>query len=69
LHLRPQYLDQGIFFGVAQMAEVGKPEHAPIRIDSTVTASTPFSKTVRTAPNYPAKYGSTGVEQILSMAA
>jgi hypothetical protein len=48
-------MDQGIFFTVAQMVEVGKLGHAPVRIDATVTASTTFSKTVRTGQSYPAK--------------
>ena len=29
LHLRPQRPDQGVFFGVAQVVEVGKLGHAP----------------------------------------
>lgn len=38
----PESADQGILLSVAQMVEIGKRGHAPVRIDSAVTVSNLF---------------------------
>src|SRR5580692_8996184 len=45
----PESADQDIFLSVAQVVEIGKRGHAPVRIDSAVTVSNRFFEAAQNA--------------------